>query len=185
MLCSSWVCTLAENTQNLLHTTHHIVHENYPHDRQSSRDNSNLQWCQQFLLPECVRCSAELSHSTQSAEQQERVSSFPMLCQLSLLLPEISSGDFADTFTWKDNALLSSLIHRLDYIHISCSMRVHAHFKCQRVFHASRIQNFTKAAMCRLPKLLQWICNENVHCVMKMNTEILLVIRDLLYLWCK
>lgn len=167
------VCILAESTQNLLHTTHYIVHERYPHDRQSSRDNSNFRWCQQFLLTDCVRCSAEPSHSTQSAEQQEKVSSFAMLCQLSLLLPEISSGDFAGTFMWKDNVLFSSLIHVLDYIHRSCSVRVHAHLKHWRVFHASRTQNSMKAEMCRLPKSTSV---DFCACVMKMNIEILLVI---------
>lgn len=102
-----------------------------------------------------------------------------MLCQLSLLLPEISSGYFADMFTWKDNVLFSSLLHVLDYIHILSSMSVHAHLKHLGVFHASRIQNSMKAAMCRLLKSASVDCHAYV---MKTNTEILLVIRDLLYL---
>lgn len=84
--------------QNLLHTTHYIVCEAYPHDRQSSRDYNNLQ-VMPIIFTDCVWCSAELSHSTQSAEQQEKVSSLAMLSQFSLLLPEINSGDLADTFT--------------------------------------------------------------------------------------
>lgn len=41
-----------------------------------------FRWCQQFVLSGCVQCSAEASHSTQSAEQQQKESP-ALLCSVS------------------------------------------------------------------------------------------------------